>query len=153
MSKKLRIEFFDNCNNTDLVPYYHKMMLEFHTSGFATHQTICFSYTQKAFAAFDSAGKVVGMILFDDEAWKNAVLVIHGYVDQEYRRQGLYTCLWNKVVEKAQEWGRTYVDGATHHDNSVMLEVMKKLGRTPTFTYFTFPVPKTDVRSKKGKKK
>ena len=147
-----QIEYFDNCNNTDLVPYYHKMMNEFHASGFATHRTICFSYSQKAFAAFNEAGEVVGMVLFEDEPWKNAVCVVHGHVDKDYRRQGIYTRLWNSVVEKAQEWGRYSVEGATHHDNLPMLAVMSKLGRKPTFTFFTFPVPATK-KTKKGKKK
>lgn len=144
---RITIKFFNNCNNTEVIPFYFHAMEDLHKRG-QNHRCANYNYDQKAFVAYDNS-KIVGIILIDDSSWKNSLTVILGYVEKEYRNKGIYSRLWNKVVEYAQKLGRAVIEGGTHVSNVEMQEIMKHQKRTPTFIMYDFAVPKKTPKKAK----
>ena len=138
--KDTEIKFFDGCNNTPIVPYYLKAMLELTKKGL-NHGCVSFNYEQKAFAAF-KGDKMIGMLLFDDCKWKNTVVVVLGHVRSKHRKKGIYKKLWEALVAWSQKEGRILIEGATSIKNKRMQKVMKAQNRFMTSINYEFKVPK-----------
>lgn len=136
---KITIEYLETCNNTKIAGYYHTAMAELHKNGHG-HQHIALNYELSAFVAYD-AGVIIGLLVFEDTKWQSALTVVLGHILESYRHQSVYTKLWAKLVQHAQEVGRPRIEGATHVDNLVMQEIMKHQGRVATSIHYTFEVP------------
>ena len=144
---KIGIEYVESCNNTNIAQYYHEAMVELHRNGHG-HQHIALNYELSAMVAYD-AGTIVGLMIFEDTRWQSALTIVLGHVLESYRHMGVYTALWNKLVQHAQELGRPKIEGATHVGNQTMQMIMEHHGRKPTSVHYTFDVP---PKTKKGSK-
>lgn len=144
MSDEYTYKYLDGCNNTPVVPIYFQAMAELTIAGH-NHKCVSFNYDQKAIVALDGP-VIVGLMLIEDCKWKNSLMVVLGYVVPTYRRKGIYTELWNRAVEKAQELERVLIEGATYIDNRVMQAVMDKHGRKAVSINYEYQVPKYKIR-------
>lgn len=146
---KVTYKFFDGCNGTPALPYIYYAQHELHKAGHGI-EALNFSHDSKAFVAFD--GEVpVGIILFDDYRWRNTTFVLLGFVTEAYRRQGVYTELWNKLVARSQEEKMPIIEGGTHITNVAMQRVMEAQGRVATHLTYTFKVPEVSAKRKASK--
>ncbi len=85
-------------------------------------------------------GEIIGFIAYRLEDGDGALSLMCGYVVPMYRRGGVYTKLWSKLVEIAKESKCARIWGSTHVDNKPMREFYKKLGRVETHVNSNFVV-------------
>jgi len=138
------------CNNTPVVDYYFRAMIELTDKGH-NHQSVSFSYDQQAIVA-EHKGRIVGVLLYDIQEWGNSLLVVLGYVSKGYRKQGIYSELWKRAVAIAKAAGLGKIQGGTHHTNKAMQKVMAKQGRVKTMVLYEYAVPKKGKGESHGKK-
>ena len=74
-------------------------------------------------------GKVVGIIVWARQEWTKTIVLKLGYVSAKYRKQGVYTMLWNELVKTAEGLNVVYIDGGTHVDNKPMRAFAKSQKR------------------------
>lgn len=88
-------------------------------------------YSYKAFVAYVD-GAPVGVVTWEKLGSSNRLWINQSYVKPEFRRRGVYTKMWEYVVEKAKELKVFEIASGTHPNNAEMRAVAKKLGRTET---------------------
>lgn len=91
--------------------------------------------------AEESGRRAVGVLAISDMDWCGTYNINLGYVIPEYRQKGVYTVLWNVLVDLAQQKNYGTIEGSTHSDNDPMRAHMKKMGREETSRNFVFVVP------------
>jgi L-amino acid N-acyltransferase YncA len=68
-------------------------------------------------------------------------LRLQGYVDPAWRGKGIYTHLWNALVDKARELKVKQIGSGTRLDNHRMRAVAKAQGRREVSVNMEFTVP------------
>jgi len=68
-----------------------------------------------------------------------------GYVQKEYRGQGIGTQAFKKMIEAARQHGLNFISGSSHPDNVVILHIFRKLGfreivRFPEYILMLLPL-------------
>ncbi|SRR6266404_505712 len=73
--------------------------------------------------------KEVGLITWRYIEWIRTVNIHLGWVDPEYRRNGIYSQMWRELVQKARDLEAKCITGTTHMDNYAMRKVARSMGR------------------------
>lgn len=74
--------------------------------------------------------KLVGYVVYDiHEDIPKTTWIIHGSINSEYRRRGLYTIINKYLEDQARKMGSKRVVSLVHTDNTAMLELGKAIGR------------------------
>lgn len=130
---------YDGINQTPAIALIARGWAELVERDLAPGETIG-NWDHQAIVAF--AGDVpVGVITYELQKWRKVVWIHFGFVAPEARGQGLYRQIWDRVVKAAQKLGAVEIQGGTHVDNLVMLEVAEKLGRQRLFITTRFVLP------------
>lgn len=98
------------------------------------------SYDDNAITA-SLDGAVVGILVWRKTLWTKSIIIKLGYVSNGFRGAGIYTSLWNELLEIAKKEKIFNIDGATHIDNKTMRAVARKQGRTEFAVVTRFIVP------------
>lgn len=86
-------------------------------------------------------GQPAGVISAFFVAWSKTTYIRIGYVRPVFRRQGVYTCMWKKLVEVAQERKMRALEGNTLVGNAAMLATSDSLGRQRFGTILHYELP------------
>ena len=84
---------------------------------------------------------IVGMITFTDQQWSRCLQIGLGFVTRRFRLDGVYTAMWNRLVELAQDRGVGTISGITYASNEAMRSVAQKHGRREKGIVLEFEVP------------
>ena len=85
----------------------------------------------------------VGLINYGiDDFYKNVILwrIYNGYVIDFFKNKGVYTFMWNNLVDLARDNSVKKIVSATQIDNKPMINLMKKLGRKPVSINYEYEV-------------
>ncbi len=74
-------------------------------------------------------GKPVAVLVWSVQDWKQEAHIGLGYVLPGYRGRGLYTQLWNALIEEAKTRKLRSIASGTHPDNKAMQAISEKQGR------------------------
>jgi RimJ/RimL family protein N-acetyltransferase len=77
------------------------------------------------------SSEIVGLISFDIQEHSQSMFICTGWVNDFYRRQGIYSTMFYRTESFAKEKGLLRIIGATSYNNHAMQSTMKKLGRKP----------------------
>lgn len=102
-----------------------------------------FYYKDNAICA-RADGMLIGFISYRYEKGEGTLNLMCGWVEPKLRREGIYTKLWNKLVEIARKEGAARIWGSTHVNNQPMREFYKKLGRVETHVNSIFEIPREE---------
>jgi len=144
MSDEIEIQFFDGLNNTPALELAMRGWAEMHEKGLSDGNLNIHS-SLKAFVAIAPNGHdklPVGVMTFDPEPTLRRVWIFQSYVIPEFRGRGIYTALWNKLVEYATvELKAKSIQSGTHVRNSAMRAVAKRQGRYEESVLLRFDLP------------
>lgn len=84
---------------------------------------------------------IIGMITFTEHKWGDYLAIGLGFVTRRFRSDGVYTALWNRLVELAQDRGVASITGTTYASNWPMRKVAEKHGRRESAVVLEFDVP------------
>jgi GNAT superfamily N-acetyltransferase len=133
------VKFYDGLNHTPAIGVAVKAWAELNAAGLSDN-IVLIHWQQKAFVAF-AANKPVGIIVFEHQEYLKTISVAIGWVENEYRKQGIYHAMWKALVAKAQKLKAVKIVGITRPENSAMLLTAKALGRKEIGIYLDFDVP------------
>lgn len=83
---------------------------------------------------------VIGVLTWVQEDWCKTITVRLGWVHQEFRRQGIYRQLWQRLLDVARSKNVVAIRGGTHVNNIAMQKTMEKLGRQPKYLVYFYEV-------------
>ena len=86
-------------------------------------------------------GELAGIIVWHEEKSNKRLWLQQGYVAPAWRGKGIYSHLWNALVEKARELKQPSIGSGTRFNNDRMRAVAKKQGRRETSVILEFDVP------------
>lgn len=101
---------------------------------------VCPAWDQEVIAAIVD-GKVVGIVTFTVSEWANYLWVHLSYVRPQYRRQGLFRTMFEKLTEIAQEREIPEICSGVSARNTAMQKVNVRLGRKIESLVYSFKVP------------
>lgn len=97
-------------------------------------------YLEKLFDNGTSSPAAV--MVYSESGWEDMLYINMTYVKPAYRRIGLCTFMWNKILEIAAADKVHGIYTGTHHTNTVMQKVMEKRGMTKRTITYTIEVPR-----------
>lgn len=104
-----------------------------------------------AFVAYQDEGQInvnpIGVIVYTHILTEKQLFIILGYVKKEYRHKGVYTQIWEKLVEQAQKQNCVHIEGATHafnFDAQQAIERMADNSRELVSLVYRFNVPEKE---------
>lgn len=86
-------------------------------------------------------GKPVGVIVWFEQKESHRLWLQLGYVLPEHRRAGIYSMLWDQLVDKARELKAPAIWSGTAIGNDAMRAVARKQGRKEVAVSIRFDVP------------
>lgn len=92
-------------------------------------------------------GQVVAILVWSVQEWKQSAYVDFGYVLPGRRGQGLYTKLWNALIDEAKERKLRTIGSGTHVKNTAMQAIAAKQGRVAESISFRYDVIYSDAGS------
>lgn len=98
-------------------------------------------WTNGAITARNNGGTIAGLMVFQILEHSKTLWINTGYVSPPFRRQGIYTKMFDRCVEFARERKLTCISGATSYINTDMQEIMMEMGRKPVSITYDFAVP------------
>lgn len=139
-----RIEHYDGLNRTPALRLALKAQLEIIELGrselmlnvFWDHQAIV-AFVEEPTAAI----RPVGVLTWKQDQWAKQIAIALGYVEPEYRGQGIYRTLWDALIHKAQALDLRHIVSGTHVDNVEMRRVAVSQGRREFGVYLGYDVP------------
>ncbi len=97
--------------------------------GFSTRDRATYKTSDAAVIARNEGGDIVGVIVFHNQATPPRTFIALGFVSPSWRRHGVYTRLYNKLVTIARGSGSTSIESEVHPDNINMLKIAESQGR------------------------
>lgn len=109
--------------------------------------TLPYSYNSSAIYA-ECLGKVVGVLAYRAPDWLRRISIEVGYVLPEFRRRGIYTSLFEKLVEVSIEGGfAVCIWGGVDIRNTAMQRVAEAQGRKLVALEYEYPLPARDPQT------
>ena len=108
--------------------------------------------SQAVVSYLDDADVPVGLITYAHQKCNKLFVITLGYVMPVWRRRGVYTELWERLVVEAQDAGVQVISSSIHVDNMPVRELSKKLGRAEVSVNIDFAVPPKEEKPKTKKK-
>jgi GNAT superfamily N-acetyltransferase len=83
----------------------------------------------------------IGVIIWFEQKEQHRIWLQLGYVLPEYRGRGIYSMLWDQLVDKARELKQPAIWSGTAVGNATMRGVARKQGRKEVAVSLKFEVP------------
>lgn len=133
------IKSVGSISGTEAIPLIAEGWAEIEREGFGD-RSLCFDWNAHAFYAVVD-GQVVGVLVWKTTEYpRNQLWVSLGYVLPAFRKQGIYTRLWESLVCEAKSRGIRSISSATSVNNAVLQKVAAKQGRKATFITYEYEV-------------
>lgn len=87
-----------------------------------------------------SSGKPLAFIQYVNLYYETSCHIQLSYTDPSYRRLGLHTLLFNRLVRECKDNNIKHITSGTHANNHVMQKVYEKQGRIPTAIMYALPL-------------
>lgn len=129
---EISIDFYKSIVTTPIIPIFLREYAKLVESGFALNFLVGTNKSAAVYATHND--KIVGFIIFDylDDAVKTA-WIIFGWIDDNYRKNGIYKLLHDRLEAVAKASGSRRVSSLIHVNNTAMIAVSEKLGKKPNF--------------------
>jgi GNAT superfamily N-acetyltransferase len=134
----ITLEYFEVCNRTPAMPLMARGWSELIRGDLADPVQVI-NWDDEAILALVN-GDPAGVMSFSHIKWERVIWVKLGYVLPEFRRQGVYRAMWNRLVEIAQQRKVPEILGATSVRNAAMQKTMHRLGRTAFALQYRYKV-------------
>lgn len=125
----MRIEHYEGLNRTRAIGIavrgWHHMLED----GFAG-DTIEIVWDHNAFVAFDFYGQAAGVLTYAKLDHRKEWSICIGYVLPEKRRSGIYSKLWEALLERATAHGVSVITSSTSLHNTAMRDTARHQHRT-----------------------
>jgi GNAT superfamily N-acetyltransferase len=143
-----RIEELDSMLNTPAIKLavsgWHALL----QAGFADEGGCVVQWDQKALLGWvegDGRQCPVAVLTYYDRPAMNDMWISLAYVLPEWRRKGVHTALFARLVEKAKEAKRRAICSGAHINNTASRQAMLAQGRVEQFVTTNFVVPLEEV--------
>jgi GNAT superfamily N-acetyltransferase len=141
----LGIRHYKQISNTSALPLALRAQQALRNNGFVDN-LLTLSWDHSAIEAVpDLTGRGIGIMVYQHLEWAKQIYVGIGWVDPNYRRQGVYTHMWRALLAKAKDLKVVEIRGITHVDNGSMRTLAAKLGRVEMAVVTNFRVPGGDA--------
>lgn len=119
----------------------HKLLQELTEKGWLIPQYFNHDYESEAIIA-TRAQIPVGYISFVYQTWNRTYGINGAYVTPEFRKQGIHTTMFEKLVEhaKAREEKVINIISQVHVDNELSQYAVEQQGRKHTFNVYEYPI-------------
>jgi ribosomal protein S18 acetylase RimI-like enzyme len=121
-------EFIPQLSGTDYMAYAIKTNHLLIEEGHADRDILAVNYDDSAFICL-YGGEPVGILVFSITPWRKEVTIKLGRVQPEFRKMGIYTALWNRLVDYAGRKECTSIRSAVKFDNKPMRRLLAEQGR------------------------
>lgn len=132
----IRVDLVDGINGTPAAELAVRGWLDNIESGFSDGE-LNMGHSLKAFIGYAQNGRdmlPVGVITWDVDAAR--IWVHQSYVLPEYRGRGVYSAMWNELIDHAQGLPNVRsVQSATHVNNKAMRAIAARQGRRETAVF------------------
>lgn len=103
----------------------------------------------KAVGAYHK-GELVGTIIINYPESLTGAFVVMSYTEPAYRKQGINTELFNRLIKYLQKEKCPYLDSITSVNNTAMQKQMERQGRPVIGTYHTYFIEQPPKKRSKG---
>lgn len=86
-------------------------------------------------------GQIIGFIVFSIQERWNLAWIEFGFVFPEHRRHGVYTTLWNELIEYCRDLKLPAIRGGTNYNNKPLQAFAEKMGREPVTLIHSYIIP------------
>lgn len=84
---------------------------------------------------------IIGFIIFRHDEKAVGATLCHGYVLPDYRRRGVYSQLWNALIDELRKRGARRIFSGTHLNNAPTRAFWAKTGRREEFVTSEYEIP------------
>lgn len=92
----------------------------------------------------EATGWVVAAMSYTKIEWKSCLYVNLGYVDKQFRRQGLYSAMWRELVKKAVELKVCGIESSSHLGNVNIERFNQARGRRAIAVTYRYDLDRGD---------
>ena len=118
--------------DTPVVPFFLKNYSKLIELGHAPQIMNGSNYSKAIYVEIDSV--IVAHMVFDImKDTFNTAYIVFSYVDEAYRKQGLYKLMYKYFETTIKKSGSTKIMSFVHTDNSDRLAIWKSVGMIPQF--------------------
>lgn len=82
----------------------------------------------------------IGILCYFEMEDKPSYWIALSYVDPKWRKQGIWTTLWERLVSTAAKNKIRYVESGIAYENKAMQAAAKSVGRVPTAITYSYEV-------------
>lgn len=134
--KNLVFEFYDTVVASPAWPLVHEGSAELARQEWLLPGTYSANWSNQALVAFLN-NEPVGIICVEEEDRTKNWSISLGYVSLGYQQSGIYTEMWNRLLEIAKEKGVPVIWSSVHMDNIPMMRFREKHSQKIHVTFQT----------------
>lgn len=139
----VKVKHYKTVDRTPALPLLLSAWNELSVRGLCEND-IMIQWDHQALVAFDSCGFPVGVISYIHTEHNHLFHIVLGYVVSIHRGQKVYSQLWKRLVEIAQENKVVCISSQTHKRNDVMLKVAEAQNRRSMGVIVNYDVPPSE---------